>query len=100
MASSCIRRRLGMECLMVDRKSTRLNSSHVAISYAVFRLKKKKHELVDVLRQRRARGVRRHGIEPEGDGDLDLPAAREVFFSLMIGQPPVYTLFPYTTLFR
>src|SRR5437868_7387768 len=25
-----------------DRKSTRLNSSHVSISYAVFRLKKKK----------------------------------------------------------
>src|SRR5690625_6159588 len=25
----------------LDRKSTRLNSSHVAISYAVFRLKKK-----------------------------------------------------------
>src|SRR5207253_6491618 len=31
-------RRLGQE----DRKSTRLNSSHVAISYAVFCLKKKK----------------------------------------------------------
>src|SRR5437870_7989397 len=30
----------------VDRKSTRLNSSHVAISYAVFCLKKKKHHLV------------------------------------------------------
>src|SRR5690625_6911608 len=29
-----------------DRKSTRLNSSHVAISYAVFCLKKKKHERV------------------------------------------------------
>src|SRR5690554_6982125 len=28
--------------LMVDRKSTRLNSSHVRISYAVFCLKKKK----------------------------------------------------------
>src|SRR5437870_7357251 len=28
-----------------DRKSTRLNSSHVAISYAVFCLKKKKHQL-------------------------------------------------------
>src|SRR5690625_8009003 len=28
--------------LLVDRKSTRLNSSHVAISYAVFCLKKKK----------------------------------------------------------
>src|SRR5690554_1867194 len=29
--------------LMLDRKSTRLNSSHVRISYAVFCLKKKKH---------------------------------------------------------
>src|SRR5437870_6920682 len=28
--------------LVLDRKSTRLNSSHVAISYAVFCLKKKK----------------------------------------------------------
>src|SRR5437870_9168163 len=28
-------------CLHADRKSTRLNSSHVAISYAVFCLKKK-----------------------------------------------------------
>src|SRR5690625_6998652 len=30
--------------VLQDRKSTRLNSSHVAISYAVFCLKKKKHE--------------------------------------------------------
>src|SRR5437870_7248979 len=30
----------------VDRKSTRLNSSHVAISYAVFCLKKKKTNLM------------------------------------------------------
>src|SRR5439155_25371822 len=30
---------------ILDRKSTRLNSSHVAISYAVFCLKKKKKEL-------------------------------------------------------
>src|SRR5690606_41324963 len=30
-----------------DRKSTRLNSSHVKISYAVFCLKKKKHRYVD-----------------------------------------------------
>src|SRR5690625_6270638 len=29
----------------VDRKSTRLNSSHVAISYAVFCLKKKKKKI-------------------------------------------------------
>src|SRR5690625_7048332 len=31
-----------------DRKSTRLNSSHVAISYAVFCLKKKKDDSVEV----------------------------------------------------
>src|SRR5690625_2338476 len=30
--------------LMADRKSTRLNSSHVAISYAVFCLKKKNNK--------------------------------------------------------
>src|SRR5437870_13077452 len=32
-----------------DRKSTRLNSSHVAISYAVFCLKKKKYIFIDVI---------------------------------------------------
>src|SRR5438874_8480773 len=31
-----------------DRKSTRLNSSHVEISYAVFCLKKKKKHLVEL----------------------------------------------------
>src|SRR5207253_5517510 len=31
-------------CLRQDRKSTRLNSSHVAISYAVFCLKKKNRQ--------------------------------------------------------
>src|SRR5205807_6875702 len=30
---------------IADRKSTRLNSSHLVISYAVFCLKKKKHNL-------------------------------------------------------
>src|SRR5207253_8165374 len=34
----------GAEALHGDRKSTRLNSSHVAISYAVFCLKKKKNK--------------------------------------------------------
>src|SRR5256885_4911954 len=32
----------GGNCLFKDRKSTRLNSSHLVISYAVFCLKKKK----------------------------------------------------------
>src|SRR6266403_5383350 len=36
------RRRTGQEGVPGDRKSTRLNSSHVEISYAVFCLKKKK----------------------------------------------------------
>src|SRR5690625_1206250 len=35
--------RRGAQVLNADRKSTRLNSSHVAISYAVFCLKKKRH---------------------------------------------------------
>src|SRR5690606_39537499 len=43
----------GPSCTTVDRKSTRLNSSHVKISYAVFCLKKKtsarvnKHNLLN-----------------------------------------------------
>src|SRR5438874_4558147 len=34
--------------LRLDRKSTRLNSSHVEISYAVFCLKKKKDKFISV----------------------------------------------------
>src|SRR5439155_20789957 len=37
----------GIHLIGVDRKSTRLNSSHVAISYAVFCLKKKKPAVAD-----------------------------------------------------
>src|SRR5256885_7249322 len=43
---SCPARRFALHCLYIyaaeDRKSTRLNSSHLVISYAVFCLKKKK----------------------------------------------------------
>src|SRR6266704_5107382 len=40
---SCARRRwIAPDARQRDRKSTRLNSSHVSISYAVFCLKKKK----------------------------------------------------------
>src|SRR5690625_6502415 len=35
----------GVDVRLQDRKSTRLNSSHVAISYAVFCLKKKKNKI-------------------------------------------------------
>src|SRR2546427_8055320 len=34
----------------LDRKSTRLNSSHSQISYAVFCLKKKKNKVIEVSR--------------------------------------------------
>src|SRR5215475_5724549 len=84
-----------------DRKSTRLNSSHVKISYAVFCLKKKKK-----------RGGRRRDLLPEHyrhpllvcalprrSADDPGPGCRAVFF-LMIRRPPRSTLFPYTTLFR
>src|SRR5690349_21959704 len=37
------------QAITIDRKSTRLNSSHVEISYAVFCSKKKKNRLVDRL---------------------------------------------------
>ena len=57
-----------------DRKSTRLNSSHDQISYAVFCLKKKKTV-----------------------SDFSF---KHSFFFLMIRRPPRSTLFPYTTLFR
>src|SRR5437899_3977590 len=36
--------RHGSRSLLLDRKSTRLNSSHLGISYAVFCLKKKTHK--------------------------------------------------------
>src|SRR6266508_6491710 len=38
-----------------DRKSTRLNSSHVAISYAVFCLKKKKRKTIALQREKKKR---------------------------------------------
>src|SRR5207249_7015663 len=40
---------MGLAASFLDRKSTRLNSSHVSISYAVFCLKKKKTDLLTFL---------------------------------------------------
>src|SRR5690606_40743103 len=42
---------------LIDRKSTRLNSSHVKISYAVFCLKKKKSD-----RRHARKGAQRHSV--------------------------------------
>src|SRR5439155_17470808 len=47
-ASVQVRYTTPLASMATDRKSTRLNSSHVAISYAVFCLKKKKNWLVHI----------------------------------------------------
>src|SRR5215813_12903352 len=78
-----------------DRKSTRLNSSHVRISYAVFCLKKKN----EVLHRVWAVGPAVYGVLQLRPGD-HCRLADYAFFFLMIRRPPRSTLFPYTTLFR
>src|SRR2546426_4695630 len=47
-----VRDRLRVDRHARDRKSTRLNSSHLVISYAVFCLKKKKKRPVDAMQTR------------------------------------------------
>src|SRR6266487_5285315 len=56
--SPCVSTRAAPSCR--DRKSTRLNSSHPSISYAVFCLKKKKHD--QIARPFRALEEQQHGV--------------------------------------
>src|SRR6476620_2836241 len=96
-----------------DRKSTRLNSSHANISYAVFCLKKKKKQENAICvksQRRRVPGSRqvcctRQLSPPSVLGVAHLLGFASlcrlgIFFFLMIRRPPRSTLFPYTTLFR
>src|ERR1022692_4101579 len=96
-----------------DRKSTRLNSSHLVISYAVFCLKKKKKNKLmrNWIPQRGQQGHNRWRLSlsrPFGPGCTPVsafcvclvPFFFFFFFFLMIRRPPRSTLFPYTTLFR
>src|SRR2546430_4946408 len=55
--------------LIADRKSTRLNSSHSQISYAVFCLKKKKHRAQSARPREPAQHLCRtaRGSPPRGD---------------------------------
>src|SRR5690349_22417355 len=46
--------RTARDACALDRKSTRLNSSHVEISYAVFCLKKKKKKIKQSIHRRHA----------------------------------------------
>src|SRR3989337_110179 len=95
-----------------DRKSTRLNSSHGSISYAVFCLKKKKTYQLPALLYRIMLDTTcaRHIWPP--DVSLLSPRLRALgadtlvavfsffFFFLMIRRPPRSPLFPNPTLFR
>src|ERR1039458_553270 len=95
----------------LDRKSTRLNSSHLGISYAVFCLKKKKKKNKDNPKQIRTRRL----ITSNNTDEMLVVGSTTCtprlsfsltllffvfFFFLMIRRPPRSTLFPYTTLFR
>src|ERR1039457_2605526 len=99
--------------MLLDRKSTRLNSSHLVISYAVFCLKKKKKQKTNT-----SRTLNIDCVHHTSSGEYELPCYTPVapsrvlplflivcfvlffFFFLMIRRPPRSTLFPYTTLFR
>src|SRR5271167_2446484 len=80
-----------------DRKSTRLNSSHVSTSYAVFCLKKKKTSRTTVSIVFQLLAPRAMAASRMLPGTARKNSS--VFF-LMIRRPPRSTLFPYTTLFR
>src|SRR5699024_8555965 len=92
-----------------DRKSTRLNSSHVSISYAVFCLKKKTFDTL------RSPDLTFATVTPRAQfacclsySALPFPHPTSVFHTVIASlffypvprRPPTSTLFPYTTLFR
>src|ERR1039457_1334837 len=102
-----------MRLCLTNRKSTRLNSSHLVISYAVFCLKKKKKTITTQYEKTYAyvktsthqRDTLRHAIRLLFHllsmlTILSLFFFLFFFFFLMIRRPPRSTLFPYTTLFR
>src|SRR5437763_1244550 len=88
-----------------DRKSTRLNSSHRCISYAVFCLKKKKKYytinkirvmdfILCIITSSFITMYQYYYLI------IKFSLCSLSFFFLMIRRPPRSTLFPYTTLFR
>src|SRR6267378_1654681 len=97
----------------LDRKSIRLNSSHVEISYAVFCLKKKKKtNSSSHLSEKNTTLSANIRTSAWTDSSVTVQLIPPnliseapsliffVFFFLMIRRPPRSTLFPYTTLFR
>src|ERR1039457_625434 len=96
-----------------DRKSTRLNSSHLVISYAVFCLKKKKRETTHLMSILDVPATDPRHCHPAQDTYASPRSCQRVlvvlclwlvsffvFFFLMMRPPPKSPLFPYTALFR
>src|ERR1035441_8743007 len=95
-----------MSC-SIDRKSTRLNSSHLGISYAVFCLKKKKKKCQTHLPKcptsrhaaptshtPRTVEVRRPFELRGGMPGCSVDSYLVFFFFLRFGRPPRFPLFP------
>src|SRR3954462_891049 len=93
----------GVQTCALDRKSTRLNSSHTIISYAVFCLKKNRHQELRV--HAGLRGSRAPQPPPAPDQARAPRPPRPVreltavLFFLIIGQPLRPPPFPSATLF-
>src|SRR6516164_625988 len=97
LANSSAARFCVLPGLMVpDRKSTRLNSSHRSISYAVFCLKKKINHLSSSEKEEKHTHIHTHTPNTK----THTHTHTHTFFFVLTRQPPSSTLFPYTTLFR
>src|ERR1039457_2664177 len=103
--------RFYVDDLIRDRKSTRLNSSHLAISYAVSCLKKREDSAHEVARRRprndhRPSDTRQNDNRQEDARQNDRPngvrqnSRKNDIFFLMIRRRARSTLFPNETLFR
>src|SRR6202790_3632615 len=92
----------------VDRKSTRLNSSHYSISYAVFCLKKKETRQQVSMAGRATFNFRGTSATPViigraalDSGELSYRNVRyQLLFFLMTGEHPNQTSFPLEASFR
>src|SRR3954463_13283722 len=102
----------GVQTCALDRKSTRLNSSHTIISYAVFCLKKNTFDKIKIDQRFTATlgqsfeatdNIKsHHSVTTNTCNSFEATAIIEAIlvFFLMIGRPPISTLFPTPPLFR